>query len=100
MYHLGVNRSYEGFGPAMEAAVMVRRDESLKTCMKIVYIDVAKRNKTSRENVRRNITTLVRVIWKDGNRELLEEMAGRELKEPPTCQEFIWLLADYMKWGM
>ncbi|MCI8514373.1 MAG: hypothetical protein HFI93_07040 [Lachnospiraceae bacterium] len=97
LYHLGVNWTYEGFGLAMEAAIMVKRDESLKTCMKIVYIDVAKRSKNGRENVRRDITTLIRVIWKEGNRELLEEMAGRVLEKPPACQEFIWLLADVIK---
>ncbi|MCI8514600.1 MAG: hypothetical protein HFI93_08270 [Lachnospiraceae bacterium] len=81
LYHLGVNWTYRGFGMAMEAAMMVRRDESLGSCMKGVYIDVAKRNRTGRENVQRDIATLIRVIWEEGNRELLREMAGRVLAD-------------------
>ncbi|MCI8514397.1 MAG: hypothetical protein HFI93_07160 [Lachnospiraceae bacterium] len=97
LYHLGVNESYSGFGWVMDAAFMVSRDESLKTCMKIVYIDVAKKNKTAEENVRRDITTLIRVIWKSGNKKLLKELAGKDLEKPPRCQEFIWILADYIR---
>ncbi|MCI8513036.1 MAG: hypothetical protein HFI93_00140 [Lachnospiraceae bacterium] len=94
LFCLGVNWSYRGFGLALEAALMLKRDNSLKSCMKIIYIDVAKKNRTGGENVRRDITTLARVIWRDGNRERLEEMAGKRSDRPPTCREFIGILAD------
>ncbi|MCI8513434.1 MAG: hypothetical protein HFI93_02210 [Lachnospiraceae bacterium] len=96
LFHLGVNWTYRGFGSALEAAILAKRDESLKSCMKIVYIDVAKKNKTDKENVRRDITTLIRVIWENGNREFLAELAGKNLEERPTCQEFIWILANHI----
>lgn len=97
LYRLGVHRNYEGFVLVVEAAILVKREEERRSCMKSVYIDVAKRNHMSKDNVRRDIATLVRVIWRDGNKKLLEEMAGRELAKSPTCQEFVWLLADYIK---
>lgn len=97
IYRLGVNRSYRGFEIALEAAFLLRRDESLKECMKRVYIDAAIRNRTSKENVERNIRTLIQTVWIYGDREELEEMAGRKLEKPPTCQEFIEMLADCMK---
>lgn len=97
LYRLGANRNYEGFSLVLEAADLVNREEDRRSCMKSVYIDVARKNQTARENVRRDITTLIRAIWRSGNKRLLEEMAGRELEKPPTCREFVWILADHMK---
>lgn len=97
IYRLGVNWSYRGFGQSLEAALLLAQDESLLACMKIIYIDVAKRNRTEKRNVERDIRTFVQAIWKYGDREALEEMAGRKLEKPPTCQEFIKMLADGMR---
>lgn len=74
MYCLGVNRSYQGFGITLEAALLLRQDESLKACMKSIYIDVAMKNRMSKGNMERNIRTLIQTIWKYGDRESLEEL--------------------------
>lgn len=97
VYRMGVNRSYRGFGLVIEAALMLKQDESLGSCMKVVFIDVAIKNHTSKENVERDIRTLVQAVWKYGDKEVLEEMAGKRLDKPPTCQEFVGILADYMR---
>lgn len=97
LYHLGVNWGYIGFGLALESGILMEQDESLRTCMKSIYIDVARRNQMNQENVRRDITTLIHVIWRDGNQELLKKLVGRNLRRPPTCQKFIWSLADYLR---
>lgn len=54
-------------------------------------------NQTLRENVVRNIWTLIQKIWYCGDREELMELAGRCLEKPPTCNEFIGILEDFLK---
>lgn len=94
LYHLGVNWNYEGFGLVIETAIRMRRSEGFDGCMKGIYIDVGRGNRTSPNNVERDITTIIQVIWRAGNRELLEKMAGRELTKAPTCREFLRMLVN------
>ena len=58
---------------------------------------MALENNTTVKCVERDIRTVIEVIWKYGDRELLNIVAGRELKEKPNNREFIDMLARFVE---
>lgn len=93
---LGSNNSYQGFRYAVYCVGMVLEADELRNRMKVLYVDTAARYRTTQKCVERNIRTLSEIAWNGGYREILEEIAGRPLKERPTSREFIGILTDYI----
>ena len=95
---LGVNGSYIGFHQMSFALSRIVQDEMLLTYIsKGLYVETASKFGTTVSCVERNMRTLIQIIWNFGDRELLEEMAGRKLEKKPGNGEFIDIIAGYLK---
>lgn len=92
---LGANGSYIGFHFTVSAVTKSIEDRRLLLYItKGVYLEVAN---TTVKCVERDIRTVIGVIWKYGDRELLNTVAGRELREKPNNREFIDMLARFVE---
>lgn len=96
---LGANGSYIGFHFTVSAVTKSIEDRRLLLYItKGVYLEVALENNTTVKCVERDIIrTVIGVIWKYGDRELLNTVAGRELREKPNNREFIDMLARFVE---
>ena len=80
------------------AVELVLSDEEYLLYMtKRLYPDIGKHFHTSASNVERSIRTIVTICWNEGNRELLDHIAGYRLLRKPTTGEFISILAFHLK---
>lgn len=96
MRKLGANSKYKGYFFAADAICMTMNYQNKPLRItKDIYPHLAKKYKTTSINIEHNIRTLVNVCW-EGNRELLEEIAGYSLSYKPTNSEFIDMMAYYL----
>lgn len=95
---LGVNGAYMGYYYMAYALGRVVEDRMLITYIsKGLYVEIAAKFHTSVACVERNLRTVVQVIWNYGDKELLEEMAGKKLEKRPGNGEFIDIVSGYLK---
>ena len=98
LWKLGIRSTYKGYRQMAAALASVRENEDyLFSVTKILYPDVAKEFHTNPASIERNFRTVIDVCWEDGNRELLNEIAGYHLHARPTTKQFIDILASYMR---
>ena len=94
---LGVNNSYVGFRYTIYGVIRSIHDPGLLTYIsKGLYVEIAHRYNTSVNCVERNIRTIIKTIWLNGNKELLGEVFGTELEQKPRNGAFIDALANYI----
>lgn len=97
--HLGVTANYVGFSHIGDAVQLcMHSPQRLQLVTKQVYQEVAQRRGTTWKAVERNIRRAGRLIW-EGNRPLLEELAGRPLPQKPCSAQLLailtlWLLRE------
>lgn len=95
---LGVNGAYMGYYYMVYALSKVVENEMLLTYIsKGLYVEIAAKFHTTVPCVERNLRTVVQVVWNYGDREMLEEMAGKELDKRPGNSEFIDIVSGYLK---
>lgn len=95
---LGICSVYRGYYYLVYAVELVLSDEEYLLYMtKRLYPDIGKHFHTSASNVERSIRTIVTICWNEGNRELLNHIAGYQLLRKPTTGEFISILAFHLK---
>ena len=70
--------------------------ELLTYISKGLYVDIACRFHTTIGCVERDIRTVVKTIWEHGDKRLLIEIFGFELKEKPRNSAFIDAVAHYV----
>ena len=94
---LGANSKYKGYFFTAEA-VKISMGYQYKPLRitKDIYPCLARKYKSMPTNVEHDIRTLVNVCW-EGNRRLLDEIAGYQLEDKPTNSEFIDMLAYYLR---
>ena len=94
---LGMTSKYKGYYYVAEAVMMSMelQDYPIKIT-KDIYPHLAKKFKSTPVNIEHDIRTLVNVCW-EGNRTLLEEIAGYSLNYKPTNSEFIAMIADRLQ---
>ncbi|MFQ9515346.1 MAG: sporulation initiation factor Spo0A C-terminal domain-containing protein [Eubacterium sp.] len=94
---LGANGSYIGFNYTVYGVVKtIKNLELIVYICKGLYIEIAQHFHVNIGSVERNIRTVVKTIWKHGDRELLNEVFGKELKEKPKNTMFIDALSQYI----
>ncbi len=94
---LGVNNSYKGFRyTAYGVGRVLCNPELLTYISKGLYVDIACRFHTTIGYVERDIRTVVKTIWEHGDKRLLIEIFGFELKEKPRNSAFIDAVAHYV----
>ena len=95
---LGINASVFGYVYIDYAVGLVKQDrELLNHVTSKLYPAVASHFGVSPTSVERTIRYAISNCWEKGNRQLLNDIAGRELTERPYTREFIAMLADYME---
>lgn len=94
---LGANGSYAGFKYTVFGITKtIQNPELLIYICKGLYNEIAVQYHVEAGNVERNVRTIIDVIWKHGNRELLNEIFGRELTEKPKNTSFFDALSQYI----
>lgn len=98
VHRLGICSVYHGYHYLIYGIELVMEDENYLLCMtKRLYPDIGKRFHTTGAKVECSIRTVVTVCWNEGNRNLLNRIAGYELTRKPTTGEFISILSYYLK---
>lgn len=94
---LGANGTYRGFNYTVYGIKLSMEDrERLLYVTKGLYLDIAEQYQTSWKCVERDIRTIVDVIWRTGDHELLREINGGRLDEKPKNVKFLEMLTEYM----
>lgn len=70
--------------------------ERTRLITKDLYLEIARKYKTTASRVERDMRWVIRICWKEA-REELEEMAGLHLLKQPTNREFIDYIAFYIR---
>ena len=71
--------------------------ENMVLLTKRLYVQTAKYFSTTPNCVERNLRTLVQSCWAVSDRNLLNLIAGAELKQAPTNSQFIDMMAAYLR---
>lgn len=90
------NSGYRYLACAIDLA-LTQNDYPFRRLTTALYPQVAELNQVSQETVTRSIARAVQDIWERGDRELLEEIAGRQLAGKPSPGEVIYFLATYLE---
>lgn len=95
---LGFLYSYNGTKNLVDAILICYREpDALTAITKQVYPEIAKRQGTKWRNVERNMRTALDAFWDRGNRALLNDMAGFELRMRPSVGEIINYIVGYLR---
>ena len=95
---LGFVFSYRGTGSLVDAVMLCVQDpEALTAVTKRVYPAIARKKGVKWRSVERNLRTAVDAFWERGNRELLNELAGYDLRVRPSVGEVINYIAGYIR---
>lgn len=95
---LGIRTTLKGFRYLQYALELCMQDEDyLLLVYKWLCTDVASHFHTSQNNVEHCIRTAVANCWSKGNRKLLIQLAGYEMKKTPSNGEFIDILYCHLK---
>lgn len=93
---LGATPKYNGYHFVAEAVqVALEAPEDPIKVTKDIYPILARRFKSSPQNIEHSIRTVVKVCW-GSNRDVLENVAGCPLDFKPTNSDFIDILANYL----
>lgn len=83
-----------------EALIMTMNDrECVSSITKLLYPDIARKNKTTATRVERAMRHAIEVVWTKGDKEWLEEIFRRpagDISTRPTNSEFIARMAEYI----
>lgn len=94
--HLTGKQSYKGFNYVVYGiALSIEDSEQLKYISKSLYIDIASKFNTSQKNVERNVRTVIDVIWRNKNNELLKKICNGKVSSKPTNKNFFIMMSEY-----
>lgn len=94
---LGANSKYKGYFFVAEAVKISMGDQYKPLRItKDIYPYLARKYRSTPTNIEHDIRTMVNVCW-EGNKKLLDEIAGYPLEYKPTNSEFIDMLAYYLR---
>lgn len=102
LHSVGVFSHYRGYHYLLDAVHIAAEDpEKLQSVCKEIYLPVARKWKTSVENVEKDIRTVRNVMMKNGGMRLLSEAAGCPFwkDKAPYPKEIIGIFASYFGKG-
>lgn len=102
LHKMGYTGNYMGMESLITAVELVWRDRTLlHSVTKVLCPEVAKRCGGTWKTVERNLRTAAKACWERGDRALLQEMAGMELRAMPSTGELIYYIVSYIrKYGL
>ena len=93
---LGLSANYRGFYQMAYALQLAQAEpERLLLVTKSIYPDVARRCRTTRAAVERNLRTAVKVIWR-ADTPLFRKIMGEGNRARPSTARFLSLLTAYL----
>ena len=101
MLEVGVPAHLKGYHYLREAIMISGKDmETVSSVTKLLYLEIAKRYRTTEQKVERAIRNAIEVSWGRGNMETFEELFGYSAdsgKNRPTNSEYIARIADKVR---
>ena len=95
---LGIKGTYQGLMCLVYGVVLAYDDqEMLMAVTKELYPEIAHCVGGNGKRVERNLRTVAKVCWEQGDRGFLNEVAGFHLFEQPTSREMIDYLVHYIR---
>ena len=89
LHGLGVTPNYAGyFQTAYAIGLCMEEPERLTLVTKLVYMEVAKKYRTTWKAVERNIRTVASAVW-ERRPEALQALMGRSLNSSPHASQFL-----------
>ena len=76
---------------------IVDSQESIRLITKRLYPETARHFNVKPHSVEHALRTLISACWTHGDRDALNEIAGRQLIQAPSNAEFIDMMAAYIK---
>ena len=92
---LGVSGKLSGFYYAVY--MLEQKPDNVLLITKCLYKQTAQHFETTSSCVERNLRTLVRACWRQPDHTLLDQIAGRPLRKPPTNMQFLDMLSAYLR---
>ena len=74
-----------------------QKPDNVLLITKCLYKQTAQHFETTSSCVERNLRTLVRACWRQPDHTLLDQIAGRPLRKPPTNMQFLDMLSAYLR---
>ena len=95
---LGGNGMKKGFAAVILGVSFALEDPTvLYRVTKVLYPAIAEAMGMNEQAVLRDMRSLVTLCWEQGDRDTLNEVAGRRLFDKPTVGEFIDMLTGYLR---
>ena len=95
---IGASGRYTGFDYAVYMIEqIVSSQESIHLITKRLYPETARHFGVKPHSVEHALRTLISACWTHGDRDALNEIAGRPLIQAPSNAEFIDMMAAYIK---
>ena len=95
---LGVSGKLSGFYYAVYMLEQVQhKPDHVLLITKRLYKQTAQHFETTSGCVERNLRMLVRACWRQPDHTLLDQIAGRPLRNPPTNMQFLDMLSAYLR---
>lgn len=95
---IGASGQYTGFDYAVYMIEqVVDSQESIRLITKRLYPETARHFGVKPHSVEHALRTLISACWPHGDRDALNEIAGRPLIQAPSNAEFIDMMAAYIK---
>lgn len=92
-------QSYKGFSYVIYGISLTIDDRKrLQFISKSLYIDIAAKFNTSWQNVERDIRTVIDVIWRNKNNELLKKICKGKVTDKPNNKDFFILMSEYINY--
>ena len=98
--NLGLPSNIYGFHFIRYAITYVYNNNCINKPMNEIYIEVANKFNTSKENVERCMRHAIDISWTRGDLDLIDEIFGSSVdinKSKPTNSEYIYTIADRLK---
>lgn len=96
IHSTGAPATFAGFDQLAHCVFVASKDKnSLNHLQKSVYAVVAAQFNTDRQNVERNLRTVIKYIWENCDHERLNEIAGYKVRMKPPAGEMISILVRY-----
>ena len=95
---IGASGRYTGFDYAVYMIEqVVDSQESIRLITKRLYPETARHFGVKPHSVERALRTLIRSCWVYGDRDALNNVAGRTLTQAPSNSDFLDMLAAYIR---
>lgn len=98
LHHLGIRTNYRGYYYTLDALQAVIEDPMMLTSVtKTLYPAIAKRRGLTPAAVEHGIRTVIHLVWEEGNRDLLQKLAGCRLLYRPSNAAFLAILTEHVR---